>query len=241
MALIYPLILKIDKKIYPLYVNPEKLSIKRVAKIGEARTFGGTVLRPWTNQPDELSISGSFYGLRGIADLLTFKESIKYNPENKRIELIYKYQSYPGFVRDFDISADSENPFLFRYNLNFISLKSFALYSLMIGNLPGLEADVAYFRKQAINISNRFRNLDDIGGANFSNVTLGIGYFLINKNAVSNIKKIFSKENLLSSISFYTLGLSGFLKKSGPAKQLITGLTLLFSVKNRIDIEGDNE
>ncbi|MEM5778785.1 MAG: hypothetical protein QXK49_04125 [Candidatus Aenigmatarchaeota archaeon] len=241
MAVLFPLGFKIDEKIYTLWVNPTQIVINRNASIAEARTFGGTVLRPWTNYPDTLEIQGDFYGLRGLDDLLTLKETIRYDPFKKQVELIYKWQKYKGFVKNFTITASAENPLLFKYELSFVSLDSFKLYSLMIGNLPGIGAEISYFEQQKSNVKKRLSDAGkdvDIYGPNFINTVVNVAYFssAIPKENSVTFKEVLSNKNWINlAVNAATLIIpsnsSSFLNF---VKSSATTFVLLYSIKTKI-------
>jgi hypothetical protein len=163
MALLFPLGLKAsaDSKVAKalpgmlqslvtyFFVNPEKMKITRDASIAEARTMGGTVFQPWPNMPDKLEFSGILYGTRAIVDALILDFGMPSSPDNKQVELIYKWKKYPGYVTSLSISADAEKPRVFNYSFNFVSTEAVQLYRIMLGQLTGTSTETSFLNAQS--------------------------------------------------------------------------------------------
>lgn len=130
------------------FVNPEKLELKREASISETRTMGGTVFQPWPNMPDQLEFSGILYGTRSVAEALILDYGIPGSPDDKRVDLIYKWRKYPGYIKSLNISADVEKPRCYNYSFTFVSTEAIKLYSLLVGQLTGTTVEGNYLAAQ---------------------------------------------------------------------------------------------
>jgi hypothetical protein len=145
MATLYPLVVNGFK----LFVNPTKMEVRKRAQINEVRTMAGTTFLSWPDLPDEVVFDGMTWGRRAISELRGLARAIERNPDTKEVTLVYKHSTYKGYVRDFTISADANNPRQYTYKFTFV-VKSprFKSDSMPIGNLDGYKAEFDFFSAQ---------------------------------------------------------------------------------------------
>ena len=141
-----------------LFVNPEKMTINRTARIGDARTMGGTVFQPWPNAPDELTFSGVLYGLRSLYDIQVLSDAISGSPDLKDVNLIYKWKKYPGLLRNLTIEADANKPRQFPYTVSFVSRSALELHRVLLGQLTGAGVERDFVRAQLSGATQAFKN-----------------------------------------------------------------------------------
>jgi hypothetical protein len=150
-----------------LFVNPEKIRLRRTAKIGEVRTMAGTVFQPWTNMPDEISLEGVLYGFRAFHEFNVLEDAINSDPQYKEVNFIYKYRRYPGFIKDISIAADASQPRVFSYTINFVSKNAVELHRMLIGQVDTISAELSFADGQISGVLNTF--LDPNGNLKLDN------------------------------------------------------------------------
>lgn len=131
-----------------LFVNPEKMSVNRMARIGDARTMGGTVFQPWPNAPDELTFEGTLYGLRSLYDIMVLSDAINSSPDSKEINLIYKWRKFPGLVRSLSIVGDAGRPRQLTYTMTIVLRDAMELHRMLIGQLTGAAVERSFVNAQ---------------------------------------------------------------------------------------------
>lgn len=176
MAILLPFILryknepdksgKFTSTSFPLLVNPTDITVRKRAQIAEMRTLAGTIFQPWPNMPDEVSIKGLLYGSRSVLDFRTLQNIIDKRPDLKEVELIYKWKTYKGYVRDIVISASADKPRMFNYEFNFVSKEPFSLPRMMLGQLTGYRVELDYLREQLYGLKNSIKSDPITGIAN---------------------------------------------------------------------------
>jgi hypothetical protein len=144
MAILYPIVLDGFK----FFVNPTKIEVSKRSNISEIRTMAGTIFQTWPDLPDEISFTGMAFGIRSISELRAMENALQKNPEAKEVNLVYKFRSYPGFVRDLTVSANAENPRMFDYSFKFVSRTRFVLDTFPIGQTPGIKTEFDFFTAQ---------------------------------------------------------------------------------------------
>lgn len=170
----------------PLLVNPTDITVKKRAQISEVRTMAGTVFQPWPNVPDEIGIKGVMYGTRSALDFNTLENTIDKRPDLKEVDLIYKWKTYHGYVRDLTVSAAADKPRQFNYDFTFVSKDAFSLPRMMLGQLTGYKNEIDYLKSQLYGLKNSLKNDPITGVANLASIGLSLGP----NNAWASVQKI---------------------------------------------------
>ena len=178
-----------------LFVNPEKLSLRRIAKIAQIRTMGGTVFQPWPNEPDVLEFNGTLFGSRSLIDIKILDSSIPMNPDYKEVELVYKWKKYKGFVKDLSIDADADKPRAFNYKFSFVSTEALELHRMWIGQLTGLETEKSFLEGQTQSLTDATKQeqlnvfVSSLGAATGGMGVKAIGSYLARKALIVGMMK----------------------------------------------------
>lgn len=141
MATLYPISLNNFK----FYVNPTKISVSKRSSISEVRTMTGTIFQLWPDLPNEISFSGIAYGNIAIAELRALASALEQNPDAKQVPLVYKFKTYQGYVRDLEVSASADVPYIFDYSFKFVTLTPFSVDTMPIGQTPSIVVDFDFF------------------------------------------------------------------------------------------------
>lgn len=167
------------------FVNPSSISFTRNAKQSVSRTFSGPIVSHWPNEWDQISFSGFFYGLRGIAESTLVEKIInrEYVREKKEIMLVYKFKTFKGYITTVSASASAEDPFIVTYNFTFVSMEAFDLYRMLIGNIP-------YTTVELDSLSRNFENTLDYLKYQLDNMS-SLGLFIF--SVVGNQKDVLSE------------------------------------------------
>lgn len=107
-----------------LDVNPSQISLTRNPIVSSIQTREGIINNFWRPAPDVLSISGQAAGTRSASVLIKLKQvmdSLQSSATNisNIVKLKYKGRSYRGWINNFTISVNAENPKIFPYSFNF--------------------------------------------------------------------------------------------------------------------------
>jgi len=149
MSILYPVIFQYTKPnnkpgLCPLFVNPTQIKIEKTASNPIVRTLGTNVVAPWHNMLDNVTMSGTLYGIRSFLDMTAFQRIIDCSPDKKLVHLKYKWKKYPVFVNKISIGADAEKPRTFDYSIDMVSLEPFSLRRMMIGQIPSVYAELDF-------------------------------------------------------------------------------------------------
>lgn len=178
MAVLFPM--RIAGK--RLFVNPTKIEINKRAQIQETRTMAGTTFQLWPDLPDEVRLEGISFGIRALDELKTLSIAMDdRTPEDKLVELVYKFRKYRGYVRSVKFSADAESPRVFNYSIDFVIKDSrFRARDMVLGQLVGLKAEFDFLEAQLRGASITIQDIPADALANVLNAANSISRIGVN-------------------------------------------------------------
>lgn len=177
MAVLFPIKLNGNK----FFVNPTKIEVNKRSQISEVRTMGGTTFQVWPDLPDEVKFEGVIFGALSLFELRNLSTSIVQAPESKEVELVYKFKTYKGYVRDLNVSAVADAPRQFAYKFNFIVKdRPFVIEDMSLGQLTGLAEEFDFIKAQLRGASSVVANIPSNQLANILNVANSIGRIGLN-------------------------------------------------------------
>lgn len=177
MAVLFPLRLAGKR----FFVNPTKIEVNKRTQIQELRTMAGTTFQTWPDLPDEVRFEGMSFGIRSLQELKNLSEAIERKPEDKVVEMVYKYRKYKGMVKDLKFSADADNPRQFNYTFSFVILEDrFRARDMALGQLVGLKAEYDFIEGQIRGASTTIANIPADALANVLNAANSISRIGVN-------------------------------------------------------------
>jgi hypothetical protein len=167
MATLYPITINGSK----FYTNPTKMVVKKQSQVAQVRTMAGTTFQVWPDLPDEVHFEGMSYGIRSITELRNMANSIQKEGSLKRVDLIYKFHTYKGYVMNLSVNIDADSPRQFMYSFDFvIESGSFDMSSMPIGQLPSVKAEFDYFTAQLQQATTEIASLPSDVANNFTGI-----------------------------------------------------------------------